>query len=72
MGLSIREVIFFVAILTFAGTVCVVRMLPDFMVLLLVWIFTSTIYRIRTVGDENLPNEGALLVANHVSWVDAT
>ena len=52
-------------------SVYVVRMLPDFMVRLVIWIFTNTIYRIRTVGDENLPKEGALLVANHVSWVDA-
>jgi acyl-[acyl-carrier-protein]-phospholipid O-acyltransferase / long-chain-fatty-acid--[acyl-carrier-protein] ligase len=71
LGVSIRHVIFFVAILTLGGTIYVVRMLPDFMVRLLIWIFTNTIYRIRTIGDENLPKEGALLVANHVSWVDA-
>jgi acyl-[acyl-carrier-protein]-phospholipid O-acyltransferase/long-chain-fatty-acid--[acyl-carrier-protein] ligase len=71
LGISIRHVILFVAILTLAGTIYVVRMLPDFMVRLLIWIFTNTIYRIHTIGDENLPKEGALLVANHVSWVDA-
>ena len=71
LGLSIRSVILFVALLTLAGTIYVVRMLPDFMVRLVIWIFTNTIYRIRTIGDENLPKEGALLVANHVSWVDA-
>ena len=71
LGFSIRSVILFVALLTLAGTVYVVRMLPDFMVRLVIWIFTNTIYRIRTIGDENLPKEGALLVANHVSWVDA-
>ena len=68
LGVSIHRVIFFVAILTLGGTIYVVRMLPDFTVRLLIWIFTNTIYRIRTVGDENLPKEGALLVANHVSW----
>jgi acyl-[acyl-carrier-protein]-phospholipid O-acyltransferase/long-chain-fatty-acid--[acyl-carrier-protein] ligase len=71
LGFSIRSVILFVALLTLAGTIYVVRMLPDFMVRLVIWLFTNTIYRVRTVGDENLPKEGALLVANHVSWVDA-
>ena len=47
------------------------RSLPYFLVRLLVWLIANTIYRIRTVGNENIPAEGALLVANHVSWVDA-
>ena len=52
-------------------TVYVVRMLPDFSVRLLIWLAANAMYRIRTVGDENIPIEGALLVANHLSWVDA-
>jgi acyl-[acyl-carrier-protein]-phospholipid O-acyltransferase / long-chain-fatty-acid--[acyl-carrier-protein] ligase len=71
LGLSIRSVIFIVGMVTFAGTIYVVRMLPDFLVRLLLWIFANSIYRLRTIGEENLPKEGALLVANHVSWVDA-
>jgi acyl-[acyl-carrier-protein]-phospholipid O-acyltransferase / long-chain-fatty-acid--[acyl-carrier-protein] ligase len=70
LGFTTREAILLVAGLTFAGTVYVVRMLPDFLVRLVVFIITNTVYRIRVVGGENLPKEGALLVANHVSWVD--
>ena len=70
-GLSTRQVTLLVAWLTLAGTIYVVRMLPDFLVRLVIWLATNTIYRIRTIGDENIPTEGALLVANHVSWVDA-
>ena len=69
--MTTREVTLFVALLTLAGTIYVVRMLPDFLVRLVIWLATNTIYRIRTVGEENIPTEGALLVANHVSWVDA-
>ncbi len=36
----------------------------------LVWVLTNTIYRLRTVGEENQPKAGALLVANYVSMVD--
>ena len=30
----------------------------------------NTIYRVRAVGESNVPREGALFVANHTSWVD--
>jgi acyl-[acyl-carrier-protein]-phospholipid O-acyltransferase/long-chain-fatty-acid--[acyl-carrier-protein] ligase len=69
-GLSIRQQFLFIAILTFAGSVYVVYRLPDFMVRLILWALTNTIYRIRTVGEENQPKAGALLVANHVSHID--
>jgi len=69
--LTVREVIFSVALLTFGGMIYVVRMLPDFLVRLVIWLATNSLYRIRTVGEENVPKEGALFVANHVSWVDA-
>jgi acyl-[acyl-carrier-protein]-phospholipid O-acyltransferase/long-chain-fatty-acid--[acyl-carrier-protein] ligase len=35
------------------------------------WLFTRIFYRVRVAGLENLPAEGgALLVSNHVSWLD--
>ena len=68
--LSIREVIFFAAIVTLVGTVYVLRRLPDFLTRFLVWVLTNTLYRLRTVGAENQPKGGALLVANHVSMAD--
>jgi acyl-[acyl-carrier-protein]-phospholipid O-acyltransferase/long-chain-fatty-acid--[acyl-carrier-protein] ligase len=58
--------------LTLALTVVTVRVLPDFLVRFVTVLLTRTLYRIRAVGAENLPVEGgALLVANHVSYVDA-
>jgi acyl-[acyl-carrier-protein]-phospholipid O-acyltransferase / long-chain-fatty-acid--[acyl-carrier-protein] ligase len=71
VGLTIRQVILFVALLTLAGTIYVVRMLPDFLVRLVVWLTANSLYRIHTVGEDHLPKEGALFVTNHVSWVDA-
>jgi acyl-[acyl-carrier-protein]-phospholipid O-acyltransferase/long-chain-fatty-acid--[acyl-carrier-protein] ligase len=69
-GLSIREVIVFAAIVTLAGTIYVVRRLPDFLMRLILWLVTNTIYRIRVVGEENQPKGGALLVTNHTSYAD--
>jgi acyl-[acyl-carrier-protein]-phospholipid O-acyltransferase / long-chain-fatty-acid--[acyl-carrier-protein] ligase len=36
------------------------------------WLLGNTIYRLRTVGGENIPQKGgALLIANHTSFIDA-
>jgi len=48
------------------------RRLPDFFLRLMFLPLTRCIYNIRTVGQENVPLDGpVLLVANHVSFVDA-
>jgi len=53
------------------GTVYVLRLLPAFVVRLVCWMLTHTFYRIRVVGGEHIPTQGpALLVCNHVSYID--
>jgi acyl-[acyl-carrier-protein]-phospholipid O-acyltransferase/long-chain-fatty-acid--[acyl-carrier-protein] ligase len=43
-----------------------------FLVRLPLWLLTHTIYRVRSHGAENVPRTGpALLVSNHVSYIDA-
>lgn len=50
----------------------ILRRLPDFFLRLLFLPLTRLFYSIRTVGQENVPLDGpVLLVANHVSFVDA-
>ena len=52
-------------------SIAMIRVLPDFFARLMFLIVTRFIYRIKTVGCENVPAEGgALIVSNHVSWVD--
>ncbi|MBN2475396.1 MAG: MFS transporter [Pirellulales bacterium] len=50
----------------------VVWLLPGATVRCIVWLLSHTIYRVRVQGrEQHLPKEGgALLVANHVSWID--
>ena len=55
-----------------AITIVALFTLPDFLVRFMARLLMKLIYRARVNDVENIPVEGgALLVANHVSWVDA-
>jgi acyl-[acyl-carrier-protein]-phospholipid O-acyltransferase/long-chain-fatty-acid--[acyl-carrier-protein] ligase len=58
--------------LTLALTIWAFVALPDFLVRFVVLVLTRTLYRIRVLGAEKVPLDGpALLVCNHVSYMDA-
>lgn len=55
--------------------ICVITylliLLPDFLIRFCLWLLTHSIYRIRIVHPEHVPLNGpALLVANHLSFID--
>src|SRR5215813_4728990 len=59
------------AILTLAGTIYVLYLLPDWFLRLLLFFLTHTLYRIKVLGRDNVPEKGgALFVSNHMSFVD--
>ncbi|MHB1034165.1 MAG: acyl-[ACP]--phospholipid O-acyltransferase [Pirellulales bacterium] len=71
MGLSARQIFLVAGLLTLPVFVYVVWLLPGATIRFVVWLASHTIYRLRIHGRENLPEEGgALLVANHVSFLD--
>ncbi len=70
--LSASQSFMVVGILTGLLAVYAVIILPDFLIRFVVVALTKCVYRIRTYGVENVPSHGpALLVSNHVTWVDA-
>ena len=71
LGLSGRT-IFLLAGLGITPVILVsLWVLPVAWARLVFWVFTKIFYRVRIEGLEHLPKEGgALLVANHVSWID--
>jgi acyl-[acyl-carrier-protein]-phospholipid O-acyltransferase/long-chain-fatty-acid--[acyl-carrier-protein] ligase len=67
-----QQVFLVSGILTLAGAVYALWLLPEALMRFILWTVTRTIYRIRVDGAEHIPSKsGALLVCNHLSFVDA-
>jgi acyl-[acyl-carrier-protein]-phospholipid O-acyltransferase / long-chain-fatty-acid--[acyl-carrier-protein] ligase len=70
--LSPSQIFLFSGVLTMAGAVYVVILLPDSLLRFVLWALTRTVYRMHVKGLDNVPSKGgALFVCNHVSFVDA-
>jgi len=71
LGASSSQILLFAAIVTAAATAWAVWLLPEALLRSFVLLLAHTLYRVRIVGGTNLPAEGgALLIPNHVSFLD--
>ncbi len=72
INLNPKEVILAASAITGAGTIYVLILLPEWFGRLILFFLTHTIYNLKVLGRENFPEKtGALLVCNHMSFVDA-
>ena len=72
LGLSAAQGFSLVGALTLLLTVISFLVLPDFLLRFIALVTMRLCYRIRIIGAQHLPVEGpALLIPNHVTWVDA-
>ena len=68
----VPAVFLFGGVMTLIATIYAIKLMPTALIRLLVWILIHSVYRMRIQGRENIPAKGgALLVANHLSLVDA-
>lgn len=71
-GLSIPQLLLTVALMNAAVALFIYSLVPEFLMRFLVWLLISVLYRVDKRGLENIPDNGpAVLVCNHVSFVDA-
>ncbi|MEK7285995.1 MAG: acyl-[ACP]--phospholipid O-acyltransferase [Nitrospirota bacterium] len=71
LQIPLDRIILIFGFFTLAVIPYIMRILPDFLIRFILWILTHTVYKIRIVGQENIPIRGpALLVCNHISHVD--
>jgi len=71
-GVSIPMLFLIMAFMNAAVALFIFMLVPEFIMRLLVWLLVHTIYRVDKTALENIPGTGpAVLICNHVSFVDA-
>jgi 1-acyl-sn-glycerol-3-phosphate acyltransferase len=71
-GLSIPEVFLVVGLLNAVVAGYIFLIVPEYLLRFVAFMLTRCVYRFRIRGDEHIPVSGAaILVCNHVSYVDA-
>jgi 1-acyl-sn-glycerol-3-phosphate acyltransferase len=71
-GLTIPQMFLVTALMNAAVAVYIFLLVPEFLLRFIAWMLIHTVYRVQAVGAERIPDEGAaVLVCNHVSYVDA-
>jgi 1-acyl-sn-glycerol-3-phosphate acyltransferase len=71
-GLTIPQLILVTALLNAAIALYIYLLVPEFLMRFIVWLLIHSVYRLEKSGLEHIPEEGpALIVCNHVSFVDA-
>ena len=71
-GFSIPQIFLFTGLANAVVAFYIFMLVPEYLLRFVAWVLSHFIYRFRVQGDENIPTTGpAILVCNHVSFVDA-
>jgi len=71
LGFDVLQIFKLVAVLNLLATLYILTVVPEFFLRLLGWVLIHSVYRIKKQDLHHIPEEGpALLVCNHVSFVD--
>lgn len=71
-GVSIAELFLLVGLANAVVAFYIFMLVPEYLLRFVAWVASRFVYRFRIEGELNIPTEGAaVLVCNHVSFVDA-
>ncbi len=71
-GFSIPQVFLVVGLLNAVVAFYIFMLVPEYFLRFVAWVLTRCVYRFQVRGDDHIPVQGAaILVCNHVSYVDA-
>ena len=69
---TIPELFLLMAVMNIGVAVYIFNQVPEFSMRFIVWLLSHTMYRVTHRGLESIPEKGAaIIVCNHVSYVDA-
>jgi 1-acyl-sn-glycerol-3-phosphate acyltransferase len=71
-GLTLPQLFLVVGLMNAAVAAYIYLLVPEFLMRFICWLLIHSVYRLEKSGLENIPEAGpAVLVCNHVSYVDA-
>ena len=71
-GFTIPQLFLTTAVLNAVVALYIFSLVPEFLMRFLAWLLIHTVHRVKCIDAERIPAEGAaVLVCNHVSYVDA-
>ncbi len=71
-GVTVSTLFLIMALMNVIVALFIFTLVPEFVMRLLIWLVIHTVYRVDKTGLDKIPDEGpALLICNHVSFVDA-
>jgi 1-acyl-sn-glycerol-3-phosphate acyltransferase len=71
-GFTIPQIFLFTGIANAVVAFYIFMLVPEYFLRFVAWVLSRFVYRFKVQGDEHIPTQGAaILVCNHVSFVDA-
>ena len=72
LGMTIPQIFLLVGLANAVVAFYIFMLVPEYLLRFIAWVASRFVYRFKVTGDDNIPVEGAaVLVCNHVSFVDA-
>ncbi|MFV2031218.1 MAG: MFS transporter [Gammaproteobacteria bacterium] len=72
VGIDIPTLFLIMALMNAAVALFIFKLVPEFIMRLLIWLVIHIVYRVRKIDLDKIPDTGpAVLICNHVSFVDA-
>lgn len=71
-GFTVPQIFLFTGLANAVVAFYIFMLVPEYLLRFVAWVSSRFVYRFKVQGDENLPSDGAAILAcNHVSFVDA-
>jgi 1-acyl-sn-glycerol-3-phosphate acyltransferase len=72
LGMTIPQIFLLVGLANAVVAFYIFMLVPEYLLRFVAWLASRLVYRFKVTGDDNIPVQGAaVLVCNHVSFVDA-